>query len=111
LENTKFLCEELKKKGFSIVSNETDNHLFLIDLAKQNIDGRTASELLEKVGIITNANTVPNDKLTPWRPQGLRIGLSLETTKGINKTELKKIANIFYRELILRNKHSPKSLK
>jgi len=94
LENTKYMCEELKKRSFKIVSNGTNNHMFCIDLKNKEIDGRTFAEKLEEKGIVVNANPIPNDTGTPWRPDGVRIGLALETTKGITKKQIGYIAEI-----------------
>ena len=94
LENTKYLCEELKKRYFNIVSNGTDNHMFCIDLKNKGMDGRTFAEKLESKGVIVNANTIPGDTGTPWRPKGIRIGLALETTKGITKKQINDIVRI-----------------
>jgi len=93
LENTKYLCDKCKEKGFKIVGDTTENHLFCLDLSKTGIDGRTFANELEKIDIIVNANTIPNDKGTPWKPQGIRIGCALETQRGITKKELDFIAN------------------
>lgn len=102
LENTKYLCDKLKEKGLKIVSDGTDNHLFVIDLSKNNVDGRFISEELEKIGIIVNSNSIPFDKANPWRPSGIRIGLALETTKGITLDELDYLANKI-NEVIIKN--------
>lgn len=90
LFNTKYLHDKLVKIGFDCIG--TENHLFLVNLKKFNIDGRLFAEELEKIGIIVNSNSIPNDEGTPWRPQGIRIGLALETTKGITLKDLDKIA-------------------
>lgn len=95
LANTKYLCNLLQRKGFKIVSNGTDNHLFVIDFNDENFDGRMFADELEKRDIIVNANTVPGDKGTPFRPKGVRVGLALETTRNITKFQLKLIAEQF----------------
>ncbi len=94
LENTKYLCEELKKREFDIVSNGTDNHMFCIDLKNKGMDGKTFAEKLERKGVIVNANMIPGDMGTPRRPDGVRIGLALETTKGITKKQINEIISI-----------------
>lgn len=95
IKNTKFLCDELKKLNFSIIGNTTENHLFLIDLQNKNIKGRDAADILEKNNIIVNANSIPNDKNSPFNPSGIRLGLALETTKNISKKDLLIIINKF----------------
>ena len=75
VKSAKLLAEELKKQGFVVVTDGTDNHIVLVDVYKTcGIDGKEAQERLEKVGIIVNANAVPNDPLPPYRPSGIRLG-------------------------------------
>ena len=93
LENTKYLCEKCKKNGFKIVSGGTDTHQFLIDLNKENINGREFADALEKENIIVNANVIPNDKGTQYYPKGIRLGCALVTTQNISKRKLNEIAN------------------
>lgn len=95
LVNTKYLCNELKRRGFKIVSDGTDNHLFVIDFNDEKFDGRQFADLIEKEEIIVNANSVPGDKGTPFRPKGVRVGLALETTRNITKHQLKYLATKF----------------
>lgn len=94
VENASVLAEALKNKGFNIVSGGTDNHLMLIDLRSKNITGKDAEKLLDKVGITTNKNTVPNETASPFVTSGLRIGTPATTTRGFGKEEMVEIADI-----------------
>jgi glycine hydroxymethyltransferase len=93
VKNAKLLAEELKKRGFVVVTGGTDNHIVLVDIYKTcGIDGKEAQERLEKNGIIVNANAVPNDPLPPYRPSGIRLGTSiLSTAKSKSIVEIAKI--------------------
>ncbi len=93
-KNTETLANELKKRGWRIISGGTDTHLFLVDVWKngKGIDGKQAAHILEKNGIIVNMNTIPYDSRPPFRPSGIRIGAATETTKGKKEKEMKKIA-------------------
>lgn len=93
VENAKTLAEELKKHGFKMVGNGTKNHLILIDLTNKGVSGAIAAYALEKAGIITNKNAVPNDPMPPFYPSGLRIGTPAITSRGMKKREMKKIAD------------------
>jgi glycine hydroxymethyltransferase len=106
LYNTNYLCESLKRKGFKIVSGGTNIHLFSIDLRNKNINGRTAAILLEKNGIICNANSIPNENGTPFNPSGIRLGLAFETTKNITIHEIENIAKTIHK-VINRNIYKP----
>ena len=92
IKNAKVLASELKKYDFNLVSGGTDNHLVLIDLRNKNITGKTAQELLEKAGIITNRNTIPHDPGTPFDPSGIRLGAPALTTRGMKEKEMRLIA-------------------
>ena len=93
LKNTKKLANELKDKGYKIVSGGTDNHLFLVDLSNKNISGTEAQETLEKAGIILNRNMIPFDKGTANNPSGIRMGTPAVTTRGMKEPEMCQIAN------------------
>lgn len=91
--NAKALAGQLSDYGFDIVSGGTDNHLLLIDLRSKKINGALAAYALEKVNIVTNKNSVPNDTNPPFYPSGLRIGTPAVTTRGMKEADMKKIAD------------------
>jgi len=102
--NAKTLAEELKKRGWRIVSGGTDNHLLLMDTISSTVGklgGKEASEKLEKAGIIVNKNTIPFDTRSPVDPSGLRLGTAAETTRGKKEKDMVKIAEKI--DQILRN--------
>lgn len=92
VKNAKILANELKKRGWRIVSGGTDTHLFLMDVWQRNISGREASEKLGKAGIIVNKNTIPFDTRKPVDPSGIRIGTAAATTMGMKEKDMIKIA-------------------
>ncbi len=92
VKNARVLAEELKKKGWRIVSGGTDNHLFLVDTWAREIGGKEAGERLEKRGIIVNKNMIPLDRRTPSDPSGIRLGTPAVTTLGMKEKGMKKIA-------------------
>ena len=55
--------------------------------------------MLENVGITTNKNMIPNDKLTPKETSGLRIGFAAITTRGCNKEVAIKIGELIHKVL------------
>jgi len=94
LINSSLLAEELKKRGFTIISNGTDNHLFVMDCMKsRGINGNIAQNALEKKNIIVNKNTIPFDELKPMNPSGIRIGTAAITTDGFKEKDIKNLAN------------------
>jgi glycine hydroxymethyltransferase len=103
LLNAKTLCNAMKAYGFQIVSQTTDNHLFLIDLRPTHpeISGKDAQVALEKANITLNKNTVPNETRSPFQTSGLRIGTPAVTTRGMEEKDMLQIATFL--ENILQN--------
>jgi glycine hydroxymethyltransferase len=92
IKNAQVLAEELIKLGFDLVSGGTDNHLILVDLRKMGIEGKKAAVVLEKAGIVVNANSIPNDLASPRRPSGIRLGTPAVTSRGMKEREMRMIA-------------------
>ena len=98
IENTKVCQETLSSLG--AITSKTDNHLFLLNtLDSYNLTGLEAQILLESIGITTNKNMIPNDKLTPKETSGLRIGFAAITTRGCNKEDAVKIGELIHKVL------------
>lgn len=94
--NAKVLSESLKEKGYSIISEGTDNHLMLIDLRNkfENITGKIAEDTLIKCDITVNKNTVPFENRSPFVTSGIRIGTPAVTTRGLKENEMVKISEL-----------------
>ncbi|KAB2832672.1 MAG: serine hydroxymethyltransferase, partial [Candidatus Brocadia sp.] len=94
VKNAQAMAQEFIKRGYTIVSGGTDNHLFLIDLRNKNITGKEAQVLLESVDIILNRNTIPFDEkgASANEPNGIRIGTPTVTSRGMKDAEVIKIA-------------------
>ncbi len=92
VKNANVLAESLKEKGFSIVSNGTDNHLLTIKLDDKNISGKDLEKYLDECNITVNKNTIPFDKTSPFVTSGIRIGTPACTTRGFGEAEMKEIA-------------------
>ena len=61
LVNAQALAAGLMKRGITIVSGGTDNHLMLVDLQNLGLTGKQAEKMLDEVHITCNKNTIPND--------------------------------------------------
>lgn len=94
IKNAKKLAEELIKRGFRIISDGTDNHLMLVDLANKGITGKKAEEALDKAGITVNKNSIPYDERPPAITSGMRLGTPCVTTRGMGEAEMTEIADI-----------------
>lgn len=92
VKNAKRMAEKLMEGGFDLVSGGTDNHLMLIDLRSKNVLGKKVAKALDRAGIVSNYNTIPNDPSTPFNPSGLRIGTPAVTTRGMKEEQMDIIA-------------------
>jgi glycine hydroxymethyltransferase len=93
LKNATVLADELQKGGLKLVTGGTKNHLILANVYESyGIDGKEAQERLEKVGIIVNANAIPDDPLPAYRPSGIRLGTPAVTTRGAKEGDIVTIA-------------------
>ena len=103
IHNIKAMAEKLEQLGLSIVSGGTDNHLILVDVYNTiGITGKEAEELLDRVHITVNKNTIPNETLSPSKASGIRIGSPAMTTRGFKEAEFRQVAEIIY--TVLTNK-------
>ncbi len=98
--NAKVLSEELIKRGFTLVTGGTENHLILIDLASKNGSGKSAAKALDTAGLVLNANAVPYDNRKPLDPGGIRLGTAAVTSRGFGKEEMIKIAEWVERVIV-----------
>ena len=67
----------------------TENHLMVVDCGFEN--GKKVAVKLEEEGIIVNANTIPHDEASPFRPSGIRIGTPAMTTRGWKEKEFEEV--------------------
>ncbi len=91
-KNAAALAQGLAKRGFTLVSGGTDNHLMLVDLRNMNITGKQCEKLLDAANITCNKNTIPKDPASPFVTSGIRIGTPAVTTRGMNTEDMDKIA-------------------
>ncbi len=86
--NAKALAKSLMDEGLDIVGSGTENHLMTLDLRKLNKTGKDIANILEKVGITANKNTVPNDPQSPFVTSGVRLGSPAVTTRGFKEQDM-----------------------
>jgi glycine hydroxymethyltransferase len=98
--NARALAEELNAGGIDVLTGGTDVHLVLVDLTSTGLDGQTAEDRLEKVGITVNRNAIPFDERPPMNPSGLRIGTPALTTRGMVEEDMREIARIIVAALL-----------
>ncbi|KAM3935093.1 serine hydroxymethyltransferase, mitochondrial [Leptodactylus fuscus] len=92
LKNAKAMAASLLKKGYTLVSGGTDNHLVLVDLRPKGMDGARAERVLELVSITANKNTCPGDK-SALTPGGLRLGAPALTSRNFREADFEKVVD------------------
>lgn len=91
IKNAKAFGETIKSLGYTLVTGGTDNHMCLLDLKPQNLDGARLEAVLEQVNIACNKNTTPGDK-SALTPMGIRIGAPAMTSRGMGEADFQRIA-------------------
>lgn len=105
--NARAMAEEFLRQGFKLVSGGTDNHLMVLDLS--NYDTKLIQDKLDKAGIYTNRNAIPNDAKPPFNPSGLRLGSPAITARGLKEAEATLVASLVSE--IIKNIEDPEIIK
>lgn len=92
IDNAQALCKGLQNRGFKIVSDGTDNHLMLVDLAAKGLTGKEVEKWLDEAHITCNKNMIPNDPQSPFVTSGIRLGTAAVTTRGFKTDDLDQVA-------------------
>jgi glycine hydroxymethyltransferase len=90
-DNAQALAEGFTKRGATLVTGGTDNHLVLLDVTSFGLTGRQAESALLDAGIVTNRNAVPNGA---WYTSGVRLGTPALTTRGFGAEEFDRVAEL-----------------
>ena len=93
-ENAKSLAEGFLTRDASLVTGGTDNHIVLLDVSPFGLTGRQAESALLDAGVVTNRNSVPNDRNGAWYTSGIRFGSPALTTRGFGHDEFDKVAEL-----------------
>lgn len=95
-KNAAKLAEELVKRGFSIVSDGTDNHSMLVDLRPKypELTGKVAENALVAADITVNKNMVPFDTRSAFQTSGIRLGTPAITTRGAKEDFMVEVAEL-----------------
>ncbi|EOA8959790.1 serine hydroxymethyltransferase, partial [Vibrio harveyi] len=87
VKNAKAMVGQFQERGYKIVSNGTENHLFLVDLIDKDITGKDADAALGAANITVNKNSVPNDPRSPFVTSGIRVGTPAITRRGFTEDD------------------------
>lgn len=91
-KNAKALADALMKKGYTLCTGGTDNHLVLWDVRPLNLTGSKIEKVCDEVNISLNKNTVHGDK-SAQAPGGVRIGTPALTTRGLKEKDFYQVAD------------------
>jgi len=86
------MADVIMARGYEVVSNGTQNHMFLLSLIGREVTGKEAEAILGEANITVNKNTVPNEPRSPFITSGLRIGTPAVTTRGFKEAEVEQLA-------------------
>ena len=90
VRNAAVLADSMAEGGARIVSGKTENHMFLVDLRSidEGLTGKEAGEVLDRVGVTLNRNSIPFDPRSPFITSGIRIGTPSVTTAGMRQEQM-----------------------
>jgi glycine hydroxymethyltransferase len=94
VQNAAALADGLLRRGVTLVTGGTDNHLILIDVSGYGLTGRQAESALVDSGIVTNRNSIPRDPNGAWYTSGIRLGTPALTTRGLGPSDMDDIAGL-----------------
>src|SRR3954465_2130347 len=93
-DNAQALAEGFLKRGITLVTGGTDNHIVLLDVSSLGITGRQAESALLDSGVVTNRNSVPADPNGAWYTSGVRLGTPALTTRGLGADDFDRVADL-----------------
>ena len=85
--NAQAMAKVFMDRGYDVVSNGTDNHLFLVSFIEAGLTGKDVEAALGKANITVNKNAVPNDPQSPFVTSGIRVGTPALTTRDFNEQD------------------------
>jgi glycine hydroxymethyltransferase len=99
VDNAAALAEGLVRRGSTVATGGTDNHLLLLDVRPYGLTGRQAESALRTAGITCNRNALPNDPNGPWYTSAVRLGTPATTTLGMGTGEMDELAGLVHETL------------
>ena len=100
LDNAQAMAQFFRQHDkFRVISDGTENHLFLVDVTKVVENGKAAQNLLDEVNITLNKNSIPYETLSPFKTSGIRIGTAAIAARGFGVTESIKVAELIIKAL------------
>lgn len=100
VKNAAALADAMLARNFSLVTGGTSNHLILADVHKSfGLNGKVVEDVLDRIGLTLNKNSVPDDTQPMFRPSGIRLGTPAITTRGMKEKDMDLIAEWMYQAI------------
>ena len=100
IKNAQAMAEVFENEpDLHVVTGGTDNHLMTVDLTQTGHNGKEIQDLLDTVYITLNKEAIPDEKLSPFKTSGIRIGTPAVTTRGFNEADSRKVAELIIRAI------------
>lgn len=93
-KNAKAIERALRENEIKMVFGGTENHMLLLDLRPNGVKGKEAEEVLDNAGLCCNKNSIPDDDASPLKPNGIRIGTPVITTRGFKEDDCYKVGEL-----------------
>ncbi|MBL9154501.1 MAG: ribose 5-phosphate isomerase B [Verrucomicrobiales bacterium] len=106
VKNARALSGRLTELGYRILSGGTDNHVFMVDVRPQGLNGKLVQETLDEAGITVNKNSIPYDTESPFKGGGIRIGTPAATTRGMKEDDMRLVADLIHEAITHRKDES-----
>jgi len=99
IQNAQGLASGLQKRGYTILTGGTDNHLLVVDLRTQELTGKIAEKALDAVAISCSRSTIPGDTRKAMDPSGIRLGTPAVTTRGLQLSDMDTLAELVHQAI------------
>lgn len=95
VKNAKAMEKVFLDNKVRLLTGGTSNHLLLADVwSSLQIGGKDAEDLLNRVGITLNKNSIADDTRKPFDPSGIRFGTPAITTRGFVESDCVRVAEL-----------------
>ncbi|MDX2007554.1 MAG: serine hydroxymethyltransferase [Meiothermus sp.] len=99
IKNAQALAGAFQALGYRVLSGGTDNHLLVLDVRPQGLNGTKATKLLDAVHITISKSTLPYDTEKILHGGGVRFGTPALTTRGMTEADMRTVAQLTDRAL------------
>jgi glycine hydroxymethyltransferase len=97
IDTARTLSERFIQKGYRVLTNGTDTHQVIIDVASRGADAGLVEKALENSNIILNRNILPEDEQKPGAISGIRMGTAAMVARGMGRAEADIVADLIDR--------------